>query len=151
VLGDGRLLAEVAAFAGIDEREAAAAAGALERAGILDSAGGLRFMHPIIRQAVHEQLPKVERSVEHDRAATFLRERGAPAGEVAAHLLQADPRGDPAAVELLRAAAAEALSLGDPATASALLRRGPRGASPRPPPSGSSTRAWDGCDARRRR
>jgi DNA-binding CsgD family transcriptional regulator/tetratricopeptide (TPR) repeat protein len=123
VLGDGRSLAEVAAFAGIDERDAAAAAVALERAGILDSASGLRFVHPIIRQAVHEQLPKVERSVQHDRAAAFLRERGAPAGEVAAHLLEAEPRGDAATAELLRAAATEALSLGDPATASALLRR----------------------------
>jgi hypothetical protein len=123
ILGDGRPLPELAAFIDAPEADVGHAAAELERAGIVDGHAGLRFLHPIIRTAIHDDMARVERRIAHARAAVFLRERGARADEVSAHLLESDPRGDAQAVALLRAVAADASVAGDPAGAARLLRR----------------------------
>src|SRR5207302_9240466 len=59
----------------------------------------------------------------HHAGAGIRRERGAPAGQVAAHVRHTGPAADPAAVVLLRDAARKAVALGDAVGAAALLAR----------------------------
>jgi hypothetical protein len=59
----------------------------------------------------------------HHATARLLRERGAPASQVAAHVMLPEPAADPNAIALLRNAAHEALALGDATRAAALLAR----------------------------
>jgi DNA-binding CsgD family transcriptional regulator len=123
ILGDGTLLRHATAMTGLDERAAGQAADALRAGRILDGGRQLSFLHPIIRRAVHEELPPAERSSGHGRAARLLAaEDGAPE-RVAAHLLLAEPAGSEWACERLRAAAREALARGIPDAAVTYLRR----------------------------
>ncbi|WP_367132665.1 AAA family ATPase [Saccharothrix sp. HUAS TT1] len=83
----------------------------------------LKFVHPVVREAVLADLGPVARAALHARAATRLWEAKSPADRVAAHLAHA-PRGSlPQAVDVLRAAAGALLAAGDPRTAAAHLRR----------------------------
>ena len=79
----------LAELAGGDAAEARRGLLELERTGLL--ADG-RFRHPAARAAVLAHLTPPERSALHSRAATVLHDRGAAAGEIAAHLAHAiDP------------------------------------------------------------
>ena len=80
-------------------------------------------MHPIVLSAIYNDLPVRARSEGHGRAARLLHARGAAPEEVASQLALTAPRGDEWVVEALRAAAARALSLGDPVAAAAHLER----------------------------
>ncbi len=62
VLGEGALVRHAGAIAEIGDREAAEAADALRAGRILGEGRALRFAHPIIRSAVHEQLSPAARS-----------------------------------------------------------------------------------------
>lgn len=123
ILGDGVDVRTAAAFAGLEEPDALEAARVLEAAGVAGAEEGLRFVHPIVRQSVYRSLTAVERGEGHAEAARFMAARGAAPDVVAAHLLQAPPRGDAEAVRALRAAAARAEALGDPLAAAEQLRR----------------------------
>ncbi|HEY1274649.1 MAG TPA: AAA family ATPase [Thermoleophilaceae bacterium] len=123
VLGDGGDLALAAELAGMPTQLAGEAVGELVTAHILDEARALRFRHPLLRSAVYAQLLGVDRARAHGQAARLLAERGAPAGRIAAHLLQATPAGDRWVVEQLRAAARTAAAQGVPEQAATLLRR----------------------------
>jgi DNA-binding CsgD family transcriptional regulator len=122
-LGDGAQVGDAGRLAGLAEADLEAAMGALVSAGIVESGGTVRFTHPILRTAIHDDLSPAERERLHHAAAPILRERGAPAGLVAAHVMHTEPSADPGAVALLRHAAADALALGDAAGAAALLSR----------------------------
>ena len=102
---------------------------ALVSAGVVESGGTVRFTHPILRTAIYGDLSPAERERLHHAAAAILRERGAPAGQVAAQVMHTEPAADPEAVALLRDAARDALALGDAAGAAALLVPRPRRAS----------------------
>jgi DNA-binding CsgD family transcriptional regulator len=123
VLGSGAPIRDAAALAELDADSAARGADALARAGILSPGLPLEFVHPLLHAAVLDDLPAAERAVHHARAARVVASGGAGADVIAAHLLRAQPAGDPWAVERLREAAAEALARGDPRSAIALLRR----------------------------
>ena len=69
------------------------ATGALARAEILRPEPPLGFVHPLVRDAVYQELPLGERELQHERAARVLRDAGAPPEQVAAHLLAAPRRG----------------------------------------------------------
>jgi tetratricopeptide (TPR) repeat protein len=59
-------------------------------AGVLaDSAGRLRFRHPLIRAALYETMEAAERAARHARAGHALAAGGAPADRVARQLLRA--------------------------------------------------------------
>lgn len=58
----------------------------MERTGLLTDG---RFRHPAARAAVLAHLTASERGAMHGRVATLLHDRGAAAGEIAAHLAQA--------------------------------------------------------------
>jgi DNA-binding CsgD family transcriptional regulator len=122
VLDGAATLPLAARLADLSDAEAEHAAGALADAGLLRE-DGAAFVHPIVRQAVYRELAPAERARAHERAARLHREEGAPRDRVAAHLLQAAPRGEPWAVDALWAAARAALGRGAPAAAVAHLRR----------------------------
>jgi DNA-binding CsgD family transcriptional regulator len=123
VLGDGAHVGDAAQLAGLDSADLEAAMAALVSAGVVESGGRVRFTHPIMRSAIYDDLLPPERERLHHAAAEILRKRGAPLGQVAAHVMHTEPAGDPAAVALLRESAREALALGDASRAAALLGR----------------------------
>ena len=123
VLGDAANLSLAGALAGLEEPAATAAAEALLAAEILVGGDGLSFVHPIVRTAIHEEIPPAERPEHHARAARVLDERRCPPEQIAAQLLQAPPAGAAWVVDALLAAATPALALGDAKTAVAYLTR----------------------------
>ena len=123
ILGDGAAVSEVAAVAGLELDVAVTTASALMASAIVRGGDALSFEHPIVRQALWEELQPVERAHGHGRAARVLLETGARPARVAAQLLEAPPEADVRAVDMLEAAAAEALGRGDPHSAVKLLSR----------------------------
>jgi hypothetical protein len=123
VLGEGAALPVVSALAGVAEDRAAAAVDLLVRGEILTGGQPLAFVHPRVRDALYDDLPAGVRELHHERAADVLREHGAGAEQVAAHLLLAPRRGRTATIGLLRDAARIALRRGASDSAVDLLRR----------------------------
>jgi DNA-binding CsgD family transcriptional regulator len=124
VLGEHDVsIRDVATMAEVPEDDAAEALAALERAGLVVGAPSLRFTHPILRAAIEDDMPAVERSLAHERAAGLLRDRDADAVAVAAHLLLCEPGQGEWAVAALRDAARRGVALGDPASAVGYLER----------------------------
>src|SRR5262249_49921722 len=83
----------------------------------------LRFVHPIVRTAVHDDIPETGRGLRHAEAAQVLAADGADLDAVCAHLLVCEPTGSREVVERLRTAAARALGRGGAESAAAYLRR----------------------------
>src|SRR5438270_3281242 len=77
VLGEGSELRLVAALAGLDIGAATRAADALLTAELLAEGRPLRFVHPLVRSAVYEQLAPGARTQAHARAARLLMRDGA--------------------------------------------------------------------------
>lgn len=124
ILGDGCDLEVAAMLAGLAVDDARAAASALVAADVLSDATTLQFRHPLVRAAVADRVPSVERAAAHGAAARLLHRRGVTAPSVlATHLLAAPPAGDPWVVESLVAAAREARAQGAPEVAAAQLER----------------------------
>lgn len=123
VLGEAADLPTVAALAQQPEAETATALDILSRSEILTEDRHLTFVHPMVRDAIYDDLPVGERALHHDRAAQVLQAQGATPEQVAVHVLRAPRRGSAATVQLLRAAAATAISRGASDAAAGLLRR----------------------------
>lgn len=123
VLGNGASVTEAARLAELPEEEAARAADLLVTLSILKQGEGLEFAHPIVRQAVYDDIGSHARARAHARAAQILISGGASDERVATQLAQAEPAGDASRVELLRRVAAGALSRGAPAAAISWLQR----------------------------
>ncbi len=113
----------VAAHADLDPAVAARAADELAEIGLVERELPLRFSHPIVRSALYDRLAPAARERGHMLAASVLHERGHAAEQVAAHLLQTEPRGQQWSTEELRAAAREARMRGGAEEAIAFLRR----------------------------
>ena len=123
VLGDGAALRHAAALAEVPEDEAADALDALTDAELLAPGEPLRFLHPLVRTAIHSAIPAGRRAAQHARAAQLLAADGVDVEKVALHLLHAPRAASPVTVTWLRAAAARARSAGAPQSAVAYLRR----------------------------
>lgn len=123
VLGEGSGLRLAAALAELDTDAAAEAADALVTAELLAEDRPLRFVHPLVRTTIYEQIPSGARSQAHARAARLLVRDNAEPEQVGVQLLACEPAGDPDAVAALRAAAAAVLYRGAPQTAVGYLRR----------------------------
>ena len=123
VLGDGADRRHAAALAGIEQRSQAPAAAVLARVELLRPDPPLRFVHPLVRNAVYEASPPHERAHQHAKAVAVLAAAGAPVEQVAAQLLLAPPETVEDAVAPLRAAAREAAARGAPASAARYLTR----------------------------
>jgi len=122
ILGDSAELRHVSDLAGVDRASAAGLADALSGAEILEASRPLRFVHPLVRATIYESLPPGRRAMAHTRAAALLGEAGAGPEQLAVHLLETEPDGDPAVVRALSSAARKATARG------ALGGAGPRGA-----------------------
>jgi len=123
VLGDGCEPRHAAGLAGLSDDEAAGVADALSRISVLRRDMRLAFVHPIVRQAVYEDVGVHARARRHAEAARLLAADDAASDHVAAHLLLAPRQGDGWAVERLREAATTALARGEPGTAARYLGR----------------------------
>jgi DNA-binding CsgD family transcriptional regulator len=132
VIGDGAGLRQVAALAQLDPAAASGLADDLAAADLLAPDRPLRFVHPLLRAAVYDDVPPGARSRLHGRAAGLLASEGADAELIAAHLLRCDPGTAPDAAGRLRAAAPLALARGVPEAAIAYLRRALQDAAPGP-------------------
>lgn len=116
--------ARAARLAGMDEGTAAAAMDALVSAALLRAGpDGIAFVHPIVAELVYEGIAPSRRSRMHAAAARLLREEAAPAEEVAAQLLRAEPQAEYWAVKALRDAASRARSRGASDAAARYLGR----------------------------
>lgn len=130
VLGENAELPAIAALAERSEPDIARATAQLARAEILRHDAPLGFVHPLVRDAVYNDLPPGERELQHMRAAVVLKTGGAEPENVATHLLVVPPRGDASVVDQLSRAAHSASRRGAPDSAVAYLRRALR----EPPP-----------------
>ncbi len=115
--------ARVAALTGLSLPEVSRLADALARVNLLIDDRPLRFLHPIVRQAVYLGLPAGRRAELHRSAAKALIGEGAAAEGVGPHLLLTEPAGDPEVVAMLREAAAAATGEGEPDRARIFLER----------------------------
>jgi DNA-binding SARP family transcriptional activator/DNA-binding CsgD family transcriptional regulator/tetratricopeptide (TPR) repeat protein len=123
VLGHGATLPLVAELSGLGESETASAVAGLARSEVLRAEQPLAFVHPLVESAVYDDLSLGERELQHARAVRVLDAGGASPEQVAAHLLQVSPRGDPRVVDVLRAAAARDVERGSTESATSYLRR----------------------------
>ena len=123
VLGDGASVEELGALARLPEDQVRRAADELADVSILAQGAGLRFAHPIVRNAVYGDLARAERDRLHREAAGILDASGAPPERVAAQLLAIDPAGERQVCATLRRAAEVALRAGASHSAVAYLRR----------------------------
>jgi DNA-binding CsgD family transcriptional regulator len=123
ILGDGAQLRHAAALAAVPLADAAAAADELAGIGVFEPGTPLRFVHPIVRAAVHDDIPKASRGLRHAKAAGLLAADGAELDAVCAHLLVCEPTGSREVVQRLRTAASRALARGGAEGAAAYLRR----------------------------
>lgn len=134
VLGGQATLGRLSMLVGAGLRDVALATARLHRVGILDEDGSrsplhptvegyVRFVHPLLRSVVYESIPAFLRTALHTEAARQLQRERAPAAAVAQQLMFTEPAGEADVVEILRAAAAEAVGLGSPTIAAARLTR----------------------------
>ncbi len=123
VLGEAAGLATIASLAQQPEDHVATALDSLSRSEILTDGHRPTFVHPLVGDAVYEDMPSAERALHHERAARILTHQGATPEQVAAHLLRAPRRGSAATVDLLRTAARTARTRGASDSAVVLLRR----------------------------
>jgi len=123
VLAGEAPLYRAARLAGLPEDEALFALDGLVGAHVLREGTQLRFVHPIVRAAIYDELPPGERSRLHRKAARLLTDEGAEIDAVAAQLLASEPAGSPEVIDQLRQAAAGALRRGAPEDAVAYLTR----------------------------
>jgi DNA-binding CsgD family transcriptional regulator len=122
-LGERASIAQAAELAGVDAAEGRDLARQLVEAEILDGIEPLRFVHPLVQDAIYEEIPASDRAALHAGAAKLLARANADSESIAAHFLASDPTADGEAVSVLRAAAATALSRGAPDVAARYLRR----------------------------
>jgi DNA-binding CsgD family transcriptional regulator len=123
VIGDWEGVAMVEAVTGLDADEIEAATRTLLRAEILQPGSPLRFVHPLVRDAVYRELTPIEAERRHLRAADVLRTLGRPVEQIAAHALALQPAGRDWVVTVLREAALIAVRRGAADDALAYLRR----------------------------
>ncbi|HEX6782017.1 MAG TPA: AAA family ATPase [Solirubrobacterales bacterium] len=130
VLGEDGDIGLLAAMGESDADATQRAIDELHASSIVETELRLRFIHPLVRDAIYASLPIGARSRAHARAAVLLRERGAGVERVATQLLATEPEEDEAVVGALVEAGERSLSAGAPRSAIAYLTRALR----EPPP-----------------
>jgi len=124
VLGAGAEVVLAARLAELEPVAAELTADRLAAAQIFAPVRPLEFFHPLIGEAVAQDIASGARRVAHRRAAALLdRDRGESLARVAAHLLVCGPAGDAWVVERLRDAARDALERGAADVAADYARR----------------------------
>lgn len=135
VVGTSFLPELAAELAGLDDEEIDAAFDALFRSGLVVQAEGsmVRFAHPLVAQALHENLPPPVRRRYHARAFRLLSQRQI-GDRGAEHALRAELVGDEDAIAVLEAAGRAALAAGAVSTGRRHLEAAVRFSGNRPAP-----------------
>ncbi len=123
VLGTSATTARAARLAGLDGEAGADGVGVLMAEHLVEGERSLRFVHPLVRSAVYQDLASPVRQQWHKRAAQLLAAEGAVSAEVTVHLLGSAAEADPWVADRLRRAAADARSRGAPEVAAQCLER----------------------------
>jgi DNA-binding CsgD family transcriptional regulator len=110
-------------LSGLDPAAAQAAVQALVNADILEAGSPLRFVCPVIRTVIYSAIPSQTRAEAHSRAARELTGADIPPRLAADQLLHTPAGTDAWTVEVLRAAATQAMSEGSAPAAVRYLRR----------------------------
>jgi DNA-binding CsgD family transcriptional regulator len=123
ILGDDVPLRHAATLASLRLRAASAAADALAAVEVVLAREPLRFVHPLVRRAIENDIPASERASRHLDAARLLFGDGVDAERIAAHLLLGRAEGDAWVVQQLRTAARAARARAAPQPAVEYLQR----------------------------
>ncbi len=123
IVGERTPLPTIARLAKLELEVALDAADMLAEAGVLANAQPLRFVHPVVENAVRENLPVGSRISGHLLAANLLRDAGYGAERISPHLVAAGPLDLDWAADTLRSAAQGALARGAPDVAVGYLRQ----------------------------
>ncbi len=123
VLGTAATAERAGRLADLDGDASAEAIGALMAERLIEGERALRFVHPLVRSAVYQDLAPPVRQRWHKRAARILDAEDAASAEVTVHLLAAAATGDAWVVGRLRQAAADARRRGAPDVAIQCLER----------------------------
>jgi len=123
ILGLDADLDTAAILAGHGELAVLDARELLGRAGLLTGQPASRFAQPHLPAAIVARMDPERRSALHGRAAELLTRFGAAPAEVAAHVMSVSPIGVSGHVQVLRAAAQEAVSAQNWPEAARYLRR----------------------------
>jgi len=123
IAGDGAGLGRASELASLDLASAAAAVDALAEAGVLTGSEPPAFVHPLVREAVYDDIPAADRARRHADVAQLLHGEGADPELVSSQLLRSGSVGERWAIEALRAAARRALDRGVPEAAGRYLAR----------------------------
>ncbi|MFF7613156.1 AAA family ATPase [Streptomyces lavendulae] len=133
VLGDGSEEELIGRLAGLDGTGRIEALRVLRRLGLVCEGPALRFVHPVVGEAVEEAMTPAEAESIRVHAALLLHLGGHPAERAAAQLLAASSCHEDWESDVLRAAAASALRRSAPDAAARYLRRALLGSSPEGP------------------
>ncbi len=123
VLGDEADLSLARELAGLDHHTAGLAAEAATSAELLEAGHPLRFVSPLVRSALHHEVPSARRSQLHADAARMLRARGVGSRPMCSHLLLTDAGDDPTVAAALHECGRAAARDGDGAWACRCLER----------------------------
>lgn len=125
VFGTKSTLADVAAVAGLDSKQARGAVDALCAGGITGDTvdGWITFTHPLIHAGVRRLLGAGEQTALHLQAARRLASQDEPVEQVAMHLLVMEPGAEPWVRDQLIRAGDAAIDAGAPRNAVALYQR----------------------------
>jgi DNA-binding CsgD family transcriptional regulator len=123
VLGNDAQFGRALAVGGLSAADGQSAADVLADVDILEVGEPLRFVHPLVRMSIYDDITARQRSVAHGRAARLLNDESASSERVASHLLASEPAAAPWAVKALRSAAERATARGAPDSAATYLRR----------------------------
>jgi hypothetical protein len=123
VLGGDAEPEQARALAGLSYAQARISRDELVAVSLLERGPHLSFVHPIVRNAIYEDIGPSERSWLHRRAAEVLTEQVASRERIAAHLVATEPRGEESVVASLCDAARHARDRGAPEAAVGYLRR----------------------------
>jgi DNA-binding CsgD family transcriptional regulator len=123
ILGSSAPARAVAEVADLEQADLVDALDGLFAAALIGPGLPLRFEHPLIERAIHENIPPHERSRLHRRAAEVLIGLNATPERIAAQLLHCPANDDEVVVEALLAAARAAMAKGAPGAARLYLER----------------------------
>lgn len=122
ILGPAATRGRVGAVCGLAQHELDAPLAHLSAADLIVGADTLEFVHPLVRTAIHAEIPAARRE-ELARAAARELARAGEAAQAADHLRDVPPAGEAWAVDALAAGATLAAARGAPDVAVALLER----------------------------
>jgi DNA-binding CsgD family transcriptional regulator len=122
VVGEGGQLRHAAQVADLGMDVAQLHADALANVGLIRPGHVVRFIHPLVADALRATIPPGRRSVGHRQVARLLAHEG-DAQRASTHLLHVAPAADAEVVQLLRSQARRSGSAGAADVAATMLRR----------------------------